>query len=268
MMNLSEDYLNRFSGVGRLYGFDALKKLSESHVAVVGLGGVGSWVVEALARSGIGELTLIDHDDICLSNVNRQVHAHQDSLGKFKVEAMAQRVASINKDCRVHLYQELFSEDTLDLLLQKKYDYVVDAIDGIATKCLLINECKKRNLPLIVLGSVGGKRDPLQVRVDDLSRSIEDQLLMYVKKKLRDQYGFPREKKPFEVTCVFSEERVVYFNQECISINKPKELLKPLDCQSGMGTVSFLSGTFGFVAASQVVLNILKKAQIPYPVNA
>jgi tRNA A37 threonylcarbamoyladenosine dehydratase len=257
LLDLTDEYLHRFSGVGRLYGFEALKKLSQSHVAVVGLGGIGSWVVEALARSGIGELTLIDHDDICVSNFNRQVHATDHSLGKFKVQAMADRVRSINSTCRLHVVQEQFSAATADALILSKFDHVIDAIDGIHAKCLLIEECKKKEIPILVMGSVGGKRNPLLVKVDDLSRSIEDQLLMYVKKKLRQEFDYPRNKKAFGVTCVFSSERPVYFTEECISLQKPKDLLKPLDCQTGMGTATFLSGAFGFVAASQVVDRLL-----------
>jgi tRNA threonylcarbamoyladenosine dehydratase len=256
-MNLPDDYIHRFGGVGRLYGFKALEVLFESHVAVVGLGGIGSWVVEALARTGIGEITLIDHDDICVSNFNRQVHATDQSLGKFKVQAMADRIHSINRHCRVHIRQEIFSAETADELLAVKYDYVVDAIDGIHAKCLLIEACKKREIPVLVMGSVGGKRDPLLMRMDDLSRSVEDQLLMYVKKKLRQEFGYPRNKKAFGVSCIFSAERPVYYNEECISLRKPKDLSKPLDCQTGMGTASFLSGSFGFMAAARVVSQLI-----------
>lgn len=256
-MNFNEHYLHRFSGIGRLYGMAGLERLMTSHVAIIGLGGVGSWIAEAVARCGVGEITLMDFDDICASNFNRQIHAIDSSVGQFKIEVMGERLKQINKDCRLHMINDRFTAENSEVFLSKKYDYIIDAFDNGPAKCFLINHCRENKIPLIVLGSVGGKRDPSKICIDDLSRSKEDTLLSFVRKKLRSDYRFPREKnKKFGIPCVYSTEKYVYFNQGCVSSQKPKDLLKPLDCQLGMGAATHLAGAFGFFAVSRVIADI------------
>src|SRR5262245_31811925 len=176
----------RFGGILRLYGKDGQERLRHAHVCVIGIGGVGSWAVEALARSGIGNLTLVDLDDVCISNVNRQLHAVTGEFGKPKVEVMAERVKLINPDCPVHAQQLLFTAGTAETLLATNYDCVLDAIDQTAMKALLIARCCNRGLPIVTTGGAGGRRDPTAIRVDDLARSTHDGLLAATRKLLRE----------------------------------------------------------------------------------
>jgi tRNA threonylcarbamoyladenosine dehydratase len=254
-MTLSDDYIHRFSGISRLYGVKGLEKLASSHVASVGLGGVGSWIVEAIARAGVGAITLMDFDDICVSNFNRQIHSLDNTVGRFKVDVMAERVKSINKECQVHIINDRFTAENSQSLLNQNYDYIIDAFDNGPGKAFLANHCRRAKKKLIILGSVGGKTDPSLIRIDDLSRSKEDSLLSFMRKKLRQDYGFSREKdKKFGIPCVFSTEKYVYFEDGCvIKDRKPKDSLKQLDCQTGMGAVTHLTGAFGFFAVSRVI---------------
>lgn len=257
---MTEYYNHRFAGVARIYGPEGLGKIHEAHVLVIGLGGVGSWVVEALARSGVGQITLVDFDDICVSNFNRQIHATDRTVGQFKVDALKERVLSINKECVVHTLNERFSQETVALILEQKYSFVFDAFDNGNGKSLLIHECKKRDLPLIVLGSVGGKIDPGLIELDDLSRSREDTLLAMVRRKLRSDYGFPRTKgKKFHVPCVFSTEKYIYLENGCLVSTRPEQQLKGLDCGGGMGAITHLSASVAFRAVSYVLKKIAQK---------
>jgi tRNA A37 threonylcarbamoyladenosine dehydratase len=250
-------YEARFSGIGRLFGTDGLERLRRAHVCVVGLGGVGSWAVEALARSGIGELTLIDLDDICVSNVNRQLHALDGELGKPKVEVMAQRVRAINPDCQVHALQAFFLKSNADEILQTKFDAVLDAIDSPSRKAWLIAACRERGILVLTTGAAGGRRDPTALEVIDLAFSSHDRLLEEVRGKLRRKHGFPRGDKPFGVECVVSREPVVYPKVDgsvCTQRGDSNDLR--LDCNSGYGTASFVTGAFGFAAAGRIIQRI------------
>lgn len=245
----------RFGGILRLYGKDGQERLRQAHVCVVGIGGVGSWAVEALARSGIGRLTLVDLDDVCISNVNRQLHAVTGEFGKPKVEVMAGRVQLINPDCIVLAQQMLFTASTAESLLAPNYDCVLDAIDQTSMKALLIARCRDRKLPVVTTGGAGGRRDPTSIRVDDLARSTHDGLLSATRKLLRDEHDFPRDpKQNFGVACVFSAEAQVFptANGEVCEQPEPGSRLR-LDCRSGYGTATFVTGAFGFAAAAQVV---------------
>ena len=155
----------RFGGIGRLYGRDGLERLRRSHVCVVGVGGVGSWAVEALARSGIGELTLVDADKVCLSNVNRQLHALDENLGQPKVEVLARRVRAINPDCTVHPLPALFLKTNAGEILRAPYSFVLDAIASPSRKCLLLARCHNQGIPGLTTGAAGGRRDPTAVQV-------------------------------------------------------------------------------------------------------
>ncbi|MEI6780010.1 MAG: tRNA threonylcarbamoyladenosine dehydratase [Verrucomicrobiota bacterium] len=252
-----DHYERRFSGIGRLYGSEGLNRVRRAHVCVIGLGGVGSWAVEALARSGIGELTLVDLDDVCISNVNRQLHALEGELGKPKVEAMARRVRAINPDCGVHPVQAFFLKSNADEILQGRFDYVLDAFDSPARKCLLIALCRERIIPVITTGASAGRRDPTAVEVTDLAFSSHDRLLQEVRKKLRTRHGFPRGESPFGVECVVSREMVVYPGKDGLVGTSPgPEPDLRLDCDTGFGTASFVTGTFGFVAAGRIIQRI------------
>jgi tRNA threonylcarbamoyladenosine dehydratase len=254
---VSDPYQARFGGVGRLFSAEGLNRLRKAHVCVVGLGGVGSWAVEALARSGFGALTLIDLDDVCISNVNRQLHALEGELGKPKVEVLARRLKAINPDCVVHPLQEFFLKSNAQRLLETKFDFVVDAIDSPARKCLLIALCRERGLPVITTGASAGRRDPTAIEVIDLAFSSHDRLLQEVRKKLRVRHDFPRGAQPFGVECVVSRETVIYPRRDgsvCADREKGADLR--LDCNSGFGTASFVTGAFGLAAAARVVQRV------------
>jgi tRNA A37 threonylcarbamoyladenosine dehydratase len=252
-----DHYERRFGGLGRLYGQDGLERIRRAHVCVIGLGGVGSWGVEALARSGIGELTLVDLDDVCISNVNRQLHAVDGELGKPKVEAMTRRVRAINPDCVVHPLQAFFLRSNAEEILQGRFDYVLDAFDSPSRKCLLIALCREKAIPVITSGASAGRRDPTAIQVMDLAYSSHDRLLMVVRKKLRTRHGFPRREQPFGVECVVSRETVVYPKADgSVACDRPSAPDLRLDCDTGFGTASFVTGTFGLVAASRIIQRI------------
>src|SRR5580658_4551002 len=197
----------RFGGVARLYGAGGLQRLLQASVCVVGLGGVGSWAAEALARSGVGRITLVDLDDVCLSNVNRQLHALDGAIGRPKVEVMAERIRAINPACRVNAVAEFFSESTAEEILAPGFDFVLDAIDQVTNKCLLIARCRQKEIPIVAVGGAGGRRDPAAIKVADLAQTSHDALLQQVRTRLRDDHGFTRAAKtPFGVPCVFSTE--------------------------------------------------------------
>lgn len=257
---MSENYTNRFAGIARIYGPEGLQRIHDAHVMIIGLGGVGSWVVEAVARSGVGEITLVDFDDVCVSNFNRQIHATDETVGKFKVDVMADRVRSINSECRIHIVNDRFSEETAARILDGKFSYVIDAFDNGFGKAFLANHCRRNKIPLLVLGSVGGKSDPGLIQLDDLSRSREDSLLSSVRKKLRSQYGFTKEKgKKFGIPCVYSTEKYVYLENGCLVSTKPENMLKGLDCGGGMGAITHLTASFAFRGVSHVLKEIAQK---------
>ena len=260
---MTDDYQYRFGGIGRLFGTNALAVLQRAHVCVIGVGGVGSWAVEALARSGIGELTVIDWDDICVTNVNRQLHAVDGEIGRAKVEALADRVKAINAGCIFHERQEFFSEESAERILETPYDYVLDAIDSFKPKCLLIAMCRRRRIPVITVGGAGGRVDPTAVQVNDLSRSYDDPLLAQVRKKLRQKFGFPRESRHrFRVECVFSAEAILYPQPDgTVGHQRTTGSKMKLDCESGYGNASFVTGAFGFAAASRIVRRLVARAE-------
>ena len=252
---MASDYEQRFGGIGRLYSAEGLKRLRRAHVCVVGVGGVGSWAVEALARSGIGALTLVDLDEVCVSNINRQLHSLDGEIGKAKAEVMAQRAQAINPECRVQAVVDFFTAATAQDILATPFDYVLDAIDNVPNKCLLIARCREKNIPVITVGGAGGRRDPSGIRVADLGESTHDRLLQSIRKTLRKEYGFPQEPRArFGVDCVFSAEPQVYPQPDgtvCLQRDPGSDLR--LTCGSGYGTASFVTGAFGFVAAAHVV---------------
>lgn len=244
----------RFSGISRLYSRPGLERLQASHVAVIGLGGVGSWSVEALARSGVGTLTLIDLDEVCVSNVNRQLHAIDGQFGRPKVDAMADRIRAINPNVQVHSIPEFFTAGNADKILSVPYDFIIDAIDSVKQKCLLISMCRERQIPIIVTGASGGRRDAIQIQVRDLSLSHHDRLLQEVRSRLRTKHGFPPPNEKFGFDCVFSPQSVVYPGKNgTVCHTRDPSVAVRMDCNSGYGTATHVTGTFGFVAASYVI---------------
>ena len=255
---MTEDYLQRFGGLGRLYGVAALPRLAAAHVCVVGVGGVGSWVVEGLVRSGIGAITLIDLDDVCLTNVNRQLPALDGNIGKPKVEALAARVALINPRCKVATIADYFTEKTADRLLAARYDWVVDCVDLMSNKALLIAECAKRGLRVLTVGAAGGRRDATRITVSDFGDSHGDELLRQVRKKLRRDYGFAKgEGNHYGIPCVSTQEQPVFPWADGTCSSKPEEGSNlRLDCATGFGSAVFITGAFGFAAAGEIVRRI------------
>lgn len=252
------DYATRFGALGRLYGSEGLARLRAARVAVIGLGGVGSWAVEALARSGIGALTLVDMDEVCLSNVNRQLHALDATVGRSKATVLAERVAGIAPDCAVTVEARFFTEATADALLEPGYDWVVDAIDVTKHKCLLIARARERGQALLTCGGGGGRIDPTRVRIADLARSINDPLLLQVRKRLRREYGFPRlSRMKFGIDCVYTDEFPV-FPQADGTVSKEREAGEDyrLNCDAGFGSATFVTGTMGFLLAAEIVRRV------------
>ena len=251
------DFARRFGGVRRLYGARALGCFQAAHVCVVGIGGVGSWAAEALARSAIGEITLIDLDMVAESNVNRQIHALGESFGKAKTDAMAERILAINPTCRVHTIEDFVSQENLDQMLGKGFDYLIDAIDNVRTKAAIIAWCKIHGVPVITAGGAGGQLDPTRIMIGDLARTIQDPLLSKVRSRLRKEYGFPRDpKKKFSVPAVFSSEPLRY-PENGASCDEPPAL-NGLNC-AGYGSSVCVTAPFGLFAASEVLRHLAER---------
>lgn len=258
-----ESSLERFAGIDRLYGSGSVKRLAERHACVVGLGGVGSWAVEALARSGIGQLTLIDADDVCLSNTNRQLHALDGQFGRAKAEVLRERCLAINPAIRVNAIASFLTPGNLSELLDHNYDLVLDACDSFRSKVEMIAWCRRRKLPVVVVGSAGGRTDATQVRVRDLSRTEHDALLALVRKKLRSDFGFPRNKdRYFSVPSIYSLENVRY-PQADGSVCGTRPAMGPdaalkLECGAGLGAATHVTGTFAFAAVGKSLELLLR----------
>lgn len=249
-----DNYEQRFGGIGRLYTPEGLEKLRRSHVCVIGIGGVGSWAVEALARSGIGKITMIDMDDICVTNINRQIHAMTGEIGKLKTEAMRERIAKINPECEVEIIDDFITTDNIPGYLQRGYDYVIDAIDSVKVKAALIAFCKRYKIRLITTGGAGGQTDPSQIQITDLSKTIQDPLASKVRSLLRKEYNFSQNpKRKFGVDCVFSTQPLIFpkMGEGC-------EVSATMNCANGFGAVTMVTATFGFFAVSRVIDKLLK----------
>ncbi len=265
----ANDLEERFGGLARLYGRAALARLAAARVGVIGVGGVGSWIVEALARSGIGRLTLVDLDDVCITNVNRQLPALDGQIGRPKVTVLAERVGLINPACQVEAVQEFFTEATAARLLAPPFDFIVDAVDRMAHKARLIAGARERGIPVITVGAAGGRRDSTQIRVGDIGEA-GDELLRQVRKRLRRDHGFTsgpaRGICRMGVTAVWSGERPVFLwaDGTCAAEPEAGGSLK-LDCEGGFGSAVFVTGAFGFAAAGEVVRQIVNLPEAPPP---
>ncbi|WP_110657604.1 tRNA cyclic N6-threonylcarbamoyladenosine(37) synthase TcdA [Salinicola halimionae] len=260
----NDDYDFRFGGIRRLYGTRAANAFRRAHVVVIGVGGVGSWSAEALARSGIGKLTLIDLDEVCVSNVNRQLHALDGQIGKPKVEVLAERCRAIWPGIEINTDAAFITPTNLAERIPADADHVIDAIDHVGAKAALIHYCNRRKLPITVTGGAGGQSDPTRVRVADLTRTEHDPLLAKVRSKLRRDFGFSRNpKRRFGIECVYSDEQLVYPGEDgevCLQKPAPGQATR-LDCAAGFGAVSVVTGTFGFVAAGRVLTRLAERAK-------
>ncbi len=260
---LDPGWLERFAGIDRLYGQGAVARFSGCRVAVIGMGGVGSWVVEALARTGIGHLTLVDADDVCVSNTNRQLPALAGQYGRNKVDAMAERCLAINPAMSVHAVPSFLTAGNVADLLEPGFDLVVDACDSFRSKVELIAWCRRRKLPLVVVGSAGGRTDTTLVRVRDLSRTEHDAMLALVRKKLRAEFNFPRSpSRYFGVAAVYSLENVQYPQPDgSVCGIRPRvegEAGFKLDCGGGLGAATHVTGAFAFAAVGKAIELLLK----------
>jgi len=274
------DYALRFGGIARLYGQKGALALQNAHFCVVGIGGVGSWVAEALARNGIGKITLIDLDDICITNINRQIHALSSTIGESKVEVMSERIKAINPECDVRVIEDFVTADNLAALMNADndsecYDFVIDAIDAVDIKTRLIAYCKRNKLPIITIGGAGGQVDPSKIAITDLSKTYQDPLLAKVKNQLRREFNFPKadlkkaSKRKFSIEAVYSTEQLRYPDTSgdvCLAKPNPDENngSMRLDCSGGFGATTHVTATFAFFAVARAIdklLNSIKKHQ-------
>lgn len=263
--SLSPSYLQRFGGIGRLYGQNALTALNKAHFAVIGLGGVGTWVAEALARSGVGTLTLIELDDVCVTNTNRQSHALKSNIGRSKNQVISDRLKDINPEIVIHPIEDFIDQYNMKSLIGKQHHVVIDAMDAAHIKARLVAYCLAIKVRLITVGSSGGKRDPQQVRVADLGRTESDPMLVKIRTQLYRHFNFSRDKnRKFRVDAVFSSEQMVYPKPDG-SVCMDKQFLEAgvkLDCAGGFGSSVMVTGTFGFVAATKAIERYLEKLAI------
>lgn len=258
------EYQLRFGGISRLYGQSGAQVIQNSHFCVIGIGGVGSWVAEALARSGVGQLTLIDLDDICTTNINRQIHALSTTVGESKVEVMAERIKQINPECRVNCIEDFVTHDNLFELLSNGYDYVIDAIDSVAIKTAIIAYCKRNKLAMITIGGAGGQIDPSQIQHADLSQTYQDPLLSKVRNQLRREYNFSRNtKRKFGIDAIFSTEQLLYpeANGEVCHAKQTQDGAMRLDCSGGFGAATHVTASFAFFAVGKALQKLIRNAE-------
>jgi tRNA threonylcarbamoyladenosine dehydratase len=241
------DAERRFGGLRRLYGDAGYERLRAARVAVVGVGGVGSWAAEALARCGVAELTLVDLDHVAESNVNRQVQALGRTLGQAKVQALAERIADIHPGCTVHRVEDFAAPDNWPSLLPAPVDALIDACDQVRTKQALAAWALRERIAFVCAGAAGGKTQPARIEVDDLAQATHDPLLASLRQRLRKHEGAPRQ-GAMGVRCVFSREPVrLPEAAECAA-----DVEANLACH-GYGSSVMVTATAGMVAASEVV---------------
>lgn len=253
------DHSRRFLGIQKLYGEYGYKKIINSHICVIGIGGVGSWVAESLARSHVNRLTLIDLDHIAESNVNRQIHALTDTLGQSKIVAMSERIKQINPECEVVMVDEHISVENIPALINKEFTFVVDCIDQFRIKAALIHFCRSNKIRMLTTGGAGGRVDPSRIKTADITRAEGDALLSKIRKQLRTQHGFPRNlKRRFDIPCVYSTESLRYpTDDNGFSTSKVQcSTTTGLNCASGFGSLTAVTATFGMIASAYVLNKI------------
>jgi tRNA threonylcarbamoyladenosine dehydratase len=266
------DFERRFGGIARLYGAAALAFFRRAHICVIGVGGVGSWIVEALARSAIGQLTLIDLDNVAESNINRQIQALSNTLGQAKISALAERIALINPYCQVHQIEDFITPDNVAHMVggQTRFDYVIDAMDDVKAKAALIAYCRDHQLPLLIIGSAGGQIDPGKIMIRDLAKTEQEPLLAKVRKRLRSQYRFPRgDKVKFGMDAVFSMETLRFPEREDVcqtdqagqAGQSGQAGITGLNC-AGFGSSVVVTASFGMAAAGHVLQKLAQQASL------
>ena len=264
-VNDEVDFSRRFGGVSRLYGADGLARLQSVHICVIGIGGVGSWAVEALARNAVGTITLIDLDNIAESNVNRQLHAVDGAFGKAKVTAMRERVHSINPLAMVHEIEDFVTLENATEMLNRNYDGIIDWIDDAKAKMAIAAFCRTHGLPFVTTGGAGGRLDPTRIKQADLSMVTGDRLLAKVRNGLRRDYAFPkgddsknkaskRKASLFGITAIYSDENVIQPNRTCET--DAEAAVTGLNC-AGYGSSVCVTAPFGFAAAAALLSKIL-----------
>ena len=256
------DYYNRFEGLTRVFGKAALDRLQRAHFCIVGIGGVGSWAAEAAARSGIGKITLIDHDDIDIGNTNRQIHTLVDTLDSSKVEVLRKRILQINPDCTCLAIDDLVTRGSLGKFNFHQYDYVIDAIDHVQHKVSLVHHCRRNKIRFVSTGGAGGLTDPTKIEVSDLTRTFNDPLLAKLRSSLRHQIGYSRNpKRRFAIDCVFSTEQPVYPapNGEVGFAKLAQSERTTLDCATGIGSFVGVTACFGFTAMAHAIKKYLRQ---------
>ena len=247
MSDTEIDPQRSFGGLQRLFGVEAAERIQRSHVAVVGIGGVGSWAAEALARSGVGEISLLDMDHIAESNINRQVHALASTLGMAKIEAMRERIAQINPDCKVHCVDLFVEPDNWPQVLPAGVTAVIDACDQVQSKAAMAHWARQTKTIFVSVGAAGGKRHAHLVDAGDLSKVTHDPLLAQVRYRLRKFHGAPREGKSIGIQCVFSREAVAAPDASCAVSSDGS-----LNCH-GYGSLVTVTASFGLCAAGLVM---------------
>ncbi len=264
-ISLSESYISRFGGVARLYGQNALEALSQAHFAVIGLGGVGTWAAEALARSGIGELTVVELDDVCVTNTNRQSHALTSNVGRPKNTVISERLLDINPELTLHSVEDFLSKHNMNDIIGTNIDVVIDATDAAHLKAALVAYCSARKIRLIVSGSSGGKVDPRKITAGDLGHTESDPMLAKVRTQLYRHHNFSRNKnRKFRIDAVFSTEQMVYPKPDG-SVCMDKQAMENgvrLDCAGGFGSSVMVTGGFGFMAANKGIERYLLKKEL------
>ena len=241
------DAVRRFGSATRLYGAIGAARIQASHVMVIGLGGVGSWAVEALVRSGVGRITLVDLDHVSESNINRQVHATESTLGQSKVRAMTDRVLSINPDCNVFEIEDFVTKENWTGLLPTGLSAVIDACDQVSAKVTIADWARLNGTTFISAGAAGGKRHAHLVDINDLVDVTHDPLLAQVRNRLRREHAAPRNPKKFGIACVYSAEAVKPPDGSCVLENDGT-----LNCH-GYGSVVSVTATFGHCAAGWIL---------------
>jgi tRNA threonylcarbamoyladenosine dehydratase len=272
------DVARRFGGISRLYGADGLAKLQSAHACVIGIGGVGSWAAEALARSAVGTITLIDLDNIAESNVNRQIHALEGEFGKAKVTAMRERILSINPHCKVREIEEFVTPDNVENMLSRGFDVVLDAIDDVKAKVAIATYCRAKKIALITTGGAGGRLDATKIKVADLSAVQGDKLLAKVRNLLRRDSDFPKasntkKSAKFGIQAVYSDEQTLKpsdlnQNKDALGANihavtgdacfDKNDAITGLNC-AGYGSSVCVTAPFGFAAAGLAIQQLLSK---------
>lgn len=260
-MQIDVDPARRFGGIDRLYGTGSIDALRAAHACVIGIGGVGSWAVETLARSGVGRLTLIDLDHVAESNINRQAHALDATLGMAKVEAMAARIAGIHPACRVEVVEDFVTADNAGELV-RGFDVVIDAIDNVRAKVAIAAVCRQRRIPLVMAGGAGGKSDPARICIDDLARTLQDPLLSKVRARLRKEHGFTRDpKKKFGIEAVFSTEPLRYPAVQACDVDTHADIARAapqgLAC-AGYGSSMAVTASVGLFCAARAMDHLLR----------